>query len=125
MDFLSDIITYVRRLIKTPSNASITDNLIIDYINRFWINDVDARMQLFDLKTKNQFQTVPTVDQYNMPLYSVQVEPGGQDIAMYPVYQGFIGPAYINGVQCGFQTQKTSFFNLFPKITQQLVQVAT
>lgn len=99
--------------------------MIIDYINRFWINDVDARMQLFDLKTKYQFQTVPTVDQYNMPLYSVQTEPGGQDIAMYPVYQGFVGPAYVNGVQCGFQTQKTSFFNLFPKITQQLIQVAT
>lgn len=125
MDFLSDIITYVRRLIKSASNSSITDNLIIDYINRFWINDVDARMQLFDLKTKYQFQTVPTVDQYNMPLYSVQTEPGAQEIAMYPVYQGFTGPVYINGVQAGFQTQKSAFFNIFPKITQQLVQVAT
>ena len=32
MNLLSDVITYVRRLIKSPSNAVISDNLIIDYI---------------------------------------------------------------------------------------------
>ncbi len=103
MFFLRDIITYVRRIIKTPSNLIITDNLIIDYINRFWISDVDARMQVFDLKTKYQFQTSPGVDQYNMPLYSIQSEtpgqPNSQDVGMYPVYQGFIGPAYITNTE--------------------------
>ena len=114
MDLLSDIITYVRRIIKSPSNAVITDNLIIDYINRFWIMDVDARIQLFDLKTKYQFQTQPGVDQYNMPLYSVQTEPGSQSIGYYPVYQGFVGPCYINGIQVPFQTEKTWFYNVWP-----------
>lgn len=122
MNFLSDIITYVRRIIKSPSNAVITDNLIIDYINRFWIMDVDARLQLFDLKTKYQFQTSPGVDQYNMPLYSVQSEtpnnPDSEDIGMYPVYQGFMGPASINGVPVIFETQKNSFFNFFPNVIQ-------
>lgn len=122
MFLLNDIITYIRRIIKTPSNASITDSLLIDYINRFWISDVDARIQLFDLKTKYQFQTTPGVDQYNMPLYSVQSEtpgnPTSPDIGMYPVYQGFLGPAYINGVQVSFHTQKNLFFNLFPNIVQ-------
>lgn len=120
MNLLQDIITYVRRIIKSPSDALITDNLIIDYINRFWIMDVDARMQLFDLKTKYQFQTTPGVDKYNMPLYNVQTEPGGQDIGLYPVYQGFLGPAYINGIQVPFQTQKNQFFNIWPNITQNL-----
>lgn len=119
---LSDIITYVRRIIKTPSNAAITDALIIDYINRFWIMDVDARLQLFDLKTKYQFMTSPTVDQYNMPLYNVQIEPAGE-IGMYPVYQGFLGPAYISGVSTHFETQKNVFYNMYPKEPQQ-VQVA-
>ncbi len=131
MNFLSDVITYVRRIIKSPSNANITDNLIVDYINRFWMMDVDARMQLFDLKTKYQFQTVPGVDQYNMPLYSIQSEnvqsappqyingaAQSQDIGMYPVYQGFVAPAYINGVQVSFQTQKNAFFNSWPNIVQ-------
>ncbi len=124
MHLLQDIITYVRRIIKSPSNAVITDELIIDYINRFWITDVDARMQLFDLKTKYAFQTVPGVDRYNMPLYNVQSqtpgEPDAQDIGMFPVYQGFISPAYINGVQVPLQTQKNSFFDVWPNIVQNL-----
>jgi hypothetical protein len=124
MNLLSDVITYIRRIIKSPSDAIISDNLIIDYINRFWIMDVDARMQLFDLKTKYAFQTRPGVDQYNMPLYDIQIEPGSQTIASYPVYQGFLGPAYINGVQVPLQTQKNSFFNTWPNIVQNFQAVA-
>lgn len=82
--------------------------------------DVDARLQLFDLKTKYQFQTTPGVDQYNMPLYSVQTEPGNQTIGMYPVYQGFLGPCRINGVPVSFQTQRQEFFNFWPNVTQNL-----
>lgn len=125
MNFLSDIITYVRRIIKSPSNAQITDALIIDYINRFSIMDVDARMQLFDFKTKYQFQTQPGVDQYNMPLYSVQTETTSptQTIGMFPVYQGFLGPAYINGIQVPFDTQKNNFFNVWPNVVQNLTVI--
>lgn len=118
----------MRRIIKTPSNASITDALLIDYVNRFWIMDVDARMQLFDLKTKYSFITTPGVDRYNMPLYDVQTEtqsPNEQTIGMFPVYQGFLGPAYINGIQVGFQTQKRLFFNTWPNVEQNLNVVAT
>ena len=124
MNLLADVITYVRRIIKSPSNAVISDNLIIDYINRFYIMDVDARMQLFDLKTKYAFQTQPGVDKYNMPLYSIQTEPGNQTVGFYPVYQGFTGPAYINGIQVQFETQKQSFYNIYPNIVQNLQAVA-
>ena len=124
MNLLSDIITYVRRIIKSPSNTSITDSLIIDYINRFYINDVDARLQLFDMKTKYSFQTIPGVNKYNMPLYDIQTEPGSQTIGMYPVYQGFLGPAYINGVQVSFYTQQNQFYNVFPNVVQNLQVVA-
>lgn len=86
--------------------------------------DVDARVQLFDLKTKYQFQTTPGVDKYNMPLYSVQSE-GGQTVGMYPVYQGFLPPCYINGIQVPFQTQKNQFYNIWPNIVQNLGVIAT
>jgi len=125
MNFISDVITYVRRIVKTPSNASLSDDLIIDYINRFYISDMDARLQLFDLKKKYQFQTTPAVDRYNMPLYDLQTESGGQTIGMYPVYQGFTGPAYINGVQVPLETRKENFFNIFPNIVQNLAVVTT
>lgn len=120
MNMLQDIITYVRRIIKSPSNATVTDNLIIDYINRFWIMDVDARMQLFDLKTKYQFQTTPGIDQYNMPLYNVQVQPGTQEIASFPVYQGFMPPVRINGIEVPFYTQTNQFWSIWPNYSQQL-----
>jgi hypothetical protein len=123
MNLLSDVITYIRRIIKSPSQATISDNLIIDYINRFWINDVDARIQLFDLKVKYQFQTTPAVDKYNMPLYSIQQE-GLGPINYYPVYQGFEGPVYINGIQVPFYTQRDLFYNTWPNVTQYLQNVA-
>ena len=124
MNILSDVITYVRRIIKSPSNSVITDDLIIDYINRFWIMDVDARLQLFDLKKKYSFQTIPGVDKYNMPLYDFQTEQGSQTIGMYPVYQGFLGPAYISGIQCSFYTLQEQFFAWFPNYVQNQTTVA-
>jgi hypothetical protein len=124
MNLLSDIITYVRRIVKSPSNAQLTDNLIIDYINRFWLLDVDARIQLFDFKTKYQFETTPGIDSYNMPLYSVQTEAGSQSIASFPVYQGFIDPCYVNGIQVPFYTRHDSFWNLWPNYIQPLNPVA-
>lgn len=120
MNLLTDVITYIRRIIKSPSNATITDNLIIDYINRFWIMDVDARVQLFDLKTNYTFQTIPGIASYNMPLYNPQTETGNQSIAPFPVYQGFSDPTYVNGIQVPFYTQQNSFWNLWPNYTQFL-----
>lgn len=126
MNGIQDVITYVRRIIKSPSDAVISDNLIIDYINRFYLNDLDARIQLFDLKTTYRFQTSPGVDQYNMPLYNVQSQPPGtgNDIGMFPVYQGFVGPAWVNGVPVTFETQKNNFFGNWFNVTQNMSVVA-
>jgi len=130
MDMLADILTYIRRIIKAPSNSSIPDSLLIDYVNRFWIMDVDARIQLFDLKTVYQFETIPGVDQYNMPLYQIQTEtqppPAGtpiQQITPYPVYQGFLDPCFVNGIPVGFGTERGTFWNAYPKYLQALTTV--
>lgn len=125
MNLLSDVITYIRRIIKSPSNSQITDDLLIDYINRFWIMDVDARMQLYDLKTIYRFETTPGIDQYNMPLYDFQVEQGDQEIGLYPVYQGFTGSCRVNGITVPFYTDKTGYDNLWPNYLQCLPQAAT
>jgi hypothetical protein len=80
---------------------------------------MDARLQLFDLKTVYQFQTVPGVDQYNMPLYNVQIEgTAGTQIAMYPVYQGFLPNARIGGVSVGFYTQRGEFLQYWDNYIQ-------
>lgn len=125
MNLLSDIITYVRRLVKSPSNAQLSDNLIIDYINRFWLMDMSARIQLFDLKTMYRFETIAGLDSYNMPTYNIQTEPGSQTIAPYPVYQGFESPCFANGIQIPFYVENNAFYNLWPNYIQPLTPVAT
>jgi hypothetical protein len=87
--------------------------------------DVDAIMQLFDFKTTYRFQTSPGIDQYNMPLYNTngyptQVQPGNQEISYYPVYQGFLAPAFVNGIQVPFFTDQGGFFNIWPNYIQPL-----
>jgi hypothetical protein len=126
----------------------LSDSLIIDYINRFYISDVDARIQLFDYKTRYSFETVPFVDQYNMPYYGIgpynpnnplnpfgapgsqynpmfplQTEPGNT-IAPYPVYQGFMSPAYVNGIEVPLMTSQSSFFRIWPNYIEPMSPVA-
>lgn len=118
------MITYIRRIVKTPSNTSLSDNLIIDYVNRFWTQDMDARVQLFDFKTKWQFQTMELVSDYNMPVYSIQTQPGDQEISYYPVYQGFTGTSYVNGIQVPMYIQRDAFWKIWPNYIQSLPNVA-
>lgn len=82
--------------------------------------DVDARIQLFDLKTTYQFQTTPGIIDYNMPLYDVQTEPGSQSIASFPVYQGFEMPTKVNSIQVPFYTQRNQFWNIWSNALQPL-----
>jgi hypothetical protein len=60
-------------------------------------------------------------------LYDVQIEGATdqQNINFYPVYQGFSGPAYVNGVQVPFFTQRNQFYNTWPDIVQNLQNVGT
>lgn len=68
-----------------------------------------------------------------MPLYGVNgfvsgpepgvVPPATVPISYYPVYQGFMEPAFINGSRIPFLTDRRQFFNAWPTYTQQAVQV--
>jgi hypothetical protein len=55
-----------------------------------------------------------------MPLYDVQLQPGAQAISSFPVYQGFMTPAFVNGIQVPFYTEQNSFWNLWPNYAQFL-----
>lgn len=92
--------------------------------------DVDARVQLYDLKTNYTFQTIPGIATYNMPLYNVQSQAATvmnpfTPIASFPVYQGFMQPAYVNGIQVPFYTEQNAFWNLWPNYIQYLNPAAT
>lgn len=114
MNLLTDVITYVRRIIKTASDQVMSDALIIDYISRFYTTDVPARLQLFELKTKYNFLTQPLVDQYNAPYYPQVTAPGSVTIAPYPIYQMFEQPVLCDGATISLLTDRNSYVNVYP-----------
>lgn len=113
---LSDIITYVRRILKQPNQQDISDATISDYVNRFYIYDMPARIQLFDLKTQYSLELQANVDQYNAP---VTYLPGGPVV---PTYNSFLTPAYIDGYQIVMQQSHDQWFKLFPNRMQNQFQ---
>jgi hypothetical protein len=131
VNLLSDVIVYFRRIVKSPSNAQLSDNLIIDYINRFVTSDMDMRIQLFDYKTKYGFMCTPYITHYNMPYYGVnqfktqvQGSPAPMSISPYPVYQGLRGPCYINGILAPFYTQREEFYSSWAPYLQNIQATA-
>lgn len=64
-----------------------------------------------------------------MPLYNVQSEtpgnPNSPDIGMYPVYQGFTGNAYVNGIPVSFSTRRDEFFGAWTNVIPNVQVVGT
>jgi len=105
---LSDVITYTRRIIKQPNPQDITDSTIGDYVNRFYVYDMPARVQLFDLKTTYTLELSPFVDQYNAPVTYLPTGP------VVPTYQTYLTPAYVDGYQIVMQQSHDQWMKLFP-----------
>jgi hypothetical protein len=105
---VSEVFLYARRILKQPNQEDISDSTLADYLNRFIVYDVPARVQLWDFKTQYSLELTPNVDQYNAP---VTIIPGG---AVVPTYQTYITPAYIDGYQIVMQQSHDQWMKLFP-----------
>lgn len=113
---LSDVILYVRRILKQPNPQDISDGTIGDYINRFYVYDIPARIQLFDLKTQFSMELIPNVGQYNAPITYLPGE------AIVPTYNLFETPAFIDGYRITWQQSTDSFNKIFPNLVQNNYQ---
>ncbi len=92
--------------------------------------DMDARVQLFDFKSKYGFMCTPYICHYNMPYYGInqfktqlQGTPAAP-ISPYPVYQGFRSPCYINGIIVPFYTQREEFYSAWAPYLQNIQATA-
>ena len=127
----SDIITWVRRLIKSPSAQSISDVVIGDYINRFVTYDMPERIQLFELKRQYTFETIENVFEYQAPFTSTSTgnfpfnnnpppflltPPATQNQTVMPVYQMFRTPIYCDGIEMGWYQSNEQFYKVFPEL---------
>lgn len=111
MNLLSDVLVYIRRIIKSSSDQQITDSTLIDYVNRFYTYDVPARIQQFELKTVYAFDCIANVDKYNLPY----------DSNNNLQFQNLLTPVYCDGVEISFMIQREAFYRAFPRDLQNSI----
>lgn len=116
---LSDVIRWVRRIIKSPSDQVISDSTIGDYVNRFYVYDMPERLQLFELMRQYVFLTQKNIFMYQAPFY---LDANGRNTGV-PMYQTFRPPAYADGIQMGFYESNAQFYNIFPELVQNEVPI--
>ena len=97
---LTDIIDWVRRIIKSNTSTSISNETICSYINRFYVYDSPARLQLFDLKSQYVFETIPNTFQYQFP---------------YLNYQMVLAPVYVDGMEISYYQSNSQFYRIYPE----------
>lgn len=133
---LSDIITWVRRIIKSPSAQAISNQTIADYINRFVVYEMAERFQLNEFKRQYTFETVPNIFVYQAPFthsisdnFPINTDPppfinnpvASLEQTVVPVYQNFRPPVYADGIQLGFFQSNDQFYRVFPEFVQNQV----
>jgi hypothetical protein len=108
---LAAIRTKVRRLVRAPSPAQITDAQIDEYVNTFMLYDLPAHLQLEDLRNQLTWYTIKGKDTYIT-----------QDILMGAFNTGNWNdaciasekPMYIAGMPVFITQSPEQFYNLFP-----------
>lgn len=107
---LQQIRNTVRRIARKPSNSSMTDSQLDQYINTFVLYDFPQNLRLANLRTTLTFYTQPNVDVYgdstdvNSALYDFNNK-----------YTAIHQPVLMNGIQAFFTQSQNEFYNVFPK----------
>lgn len=118
---LADIRTKVRRLTRTPSTALMSDALVDQYINDFYIYDFPEHLRLFSQETTLTWYTNPNQDIYPTDTSIPNTNP------LYDFQNRYVTtdrPIYIAGYESVFTQSRTEFYRLFPMI-RALENVAT
>lgn len=128
---LGDIFTWIRRIIKAPSEQTISTIVLGDYVNRFSAYDLPASVELFEFKRQYTFETVANIFEYQAPFFQATTSnfpanpnpppfienplvPQAQTVL--PVYQMFLNPIYCDGVQMGWYQSNDAFYKVFPEL---------
>lgn len=116
---LQNIQTKVRRLTRSPTEASLSTNDLNNYINTFILYDFPQHLRLYNLRTTITFYTQPNVDTYSTestnpadPLYNFE----NNVIAIHPT-------VYLAGVAGLYTQQRDVFYGYYPQfqtIAQQI-----
>lgn len=100
----------VRRIVRAPSTAQLSDSDLNQYINTFVLYDMPENIRLFSLRTNITFYTQPNIDTYtsstnpNDPLYNFV----NNYIAVHP-------PVYLAGIPGFYTQQREVFYGVYPQ----------
>jgi len=107
---LQDIRNKVRRITARSSSAEITDDQIDQYVNTYYIYDLQEQLRLESFKVNYQFVT-----NANQPVYDWPKE----------LYLTNMPPVYIGGYQSYMSQTRENFFRINPQLNLLQQQVAT
>lgn len=111
---LQNIYIIIRRLVRAPSNAQLTNDELNDYINRFYMYDMPQHLRIFDLKRTFTFYTRPYIGDYTTDL----VDPTSALYEFKNKYVSVHEPLYIAGMRRMLSQSREQFFNIYPNISQ-------
>jgi hypothetical protein len=113
---LQDIITEARGITGRPDTSMMSDQTVVDFINRYYQYVLPKELKVFWGYTYYQFFTVANIDQYPVP----GVGANGQGIS----FQTFNPAAYCDGFPMEWNTDPDTFFSDYPQQENKVV-VAT
>jgi len=118
---LATIQQKVRRLTRSPSQATLSDDDLNQYINTFLLYDFPQHLRTYNLRSTFTFYTQPNVDTYK----SQDTDPTdvfynfkNKIIAVHPT-------AYIAGIPALFTQWRDVFYGYYPQYMSIFNQVAT
>lgn len=94
----NDIITKVRRLTASASEASLSTSEIQRYVNTFYSQDFPYAVKLDQIKEVYTFYTSPNIDKYNFDINS---------------YQGVRDPVFFQGIRGTLFKDRTDFYKVW------------
>lgn len=113
---LQDIINEVRGITGRPDTSMMSDQAIVDFINRYYQYVLPKELKVFWGYTFYQFYTSPNIDQYPVPGFGTN----GQGIS----FQTFNPEAYCDGFPLEWNIDPDTFYSDYPQQENKVV-VAT
>lgn len=97
---LTAIRNKVRRLVASPSTSKLSDDLLDEYINTYYSQDMPSSLKLEKLRVEYKFYTTPNIDTYAVDKN---------------LYQDVDCPVYVEGVESILYKDRTQFYRQWPQ----------
>lgn len=110
---ITDIITKVRRLTRSPSVNQISDAEIINYANTFLVYDFPEHLRTFNLRDTFTWTCNPYQDTYPTDIVGGALN---QLNNFKNLYISVHPPVYIAGYQQFYTQSREQFFGIYPKL---------